>query len=347
VRRYGDPQDPTQGDVHYWNVWHGNQPFSNYLTVQPRFCSEFGFQSFAAPELLDRYTEPEDRNITSPVLEHFQRCREGNQKILNHLSRHFRVPVGWENTLYLSQVLQALSIKVACEHWRRLKPRNMGTIIWQLNDIWPAASWASLDCEGRWKMLHYFERHFYAPLLVSAVDAEDCIDLWATSDLNEALSGELTVQLLDFEGSELWSRRESVALDALDSRAVFRFRPDEITGFAKNRARTVLRFRLHCGKWVSENSHFFVPAKALELTQPKLDWELEETDGNITLRLATDTFAPYVWIRHGPCHGVWSDNGMHLYPGEKRILSFTPRHDCNTDELKQTIRIHDLYSAGF
>ena len=43
----------------------------------------------------------------------------------------------------------------------------MGAIYWQLNDIWPVASWASLDYFGRWKALHYYAKRFFAPVMIS------------------------------------------------------------------------------------------------------------------------------------------------------------------------------------
>ena len=42
-----------------------------------------------------------------------------------------------------------------------------GTLIWQLNDIWQASSWGSLDYGGRWRLLHHFASRFFSPTLVS------------------------------------------------------------------------------------------------------------------------------------------------------------------------------------
>jgi beta-mannosidase len=333
IRVYGEPNDQHRGDTHYWEVWHGGKPFTAYLEVKPRFSSEFGFQSFAAPELFNEFMLPEDRNLTSPVAEYHQRSGIGNPAILNHISRHFRIPVGWENTVYLTQALQAVSIKVACEHWRRIKPHNMGTLIWQLNDIWPAASWSSLDCTGRWKMLHYFERKFYAPLLVSCVAAGDAVEIWGTSDIPAPLSGRLELTLEDFNGKVLDRQRKPVALGKLASRklATYRLANKELAD------QVMLRVRLVCGRHVSTNEHLFVPAKALQLQKPRLIYRLR---GN-KLTIRSNTFTPFVWIRHGKVQGVWSDNGMHLFAGESRTLTFTPRGEA----LPGALQIHDLYSA--
>ena len=347
IRRFGDTADRSRGDVHYWQVWHGDQPFSNYLEVEPRFSSEFGFQSFAAPELLNKVTLPQDRNITTPVMEHFQRSGAGNQKILNHLSRHFRVPAGWEDTLYMSQVLQALSMKVACEHWRRIKPHNMGTLIWQLNDIWPGASWSSMDWEGRWKMLHYAERKFFAPVLVSAVEKDGAVDVWATSDVNRPLDGKLEIRLQGLDGTTHFEQDTQVNLAPLESKRLFTFVPGDVQGGRWPRTRTVLRMALSCGEYSSENTHFFVPAKALELQKPVISRHLRERDDEVELALESDTLVPYVWIRHGDVQGTWSDNGMHLFAGESRTLHFTPRGSYDCSDLEEALVIQHLYQAGW
>jgi beta-mannosidase len=132
--------DPDRGDAHLWSVWHGKQPFEWYRTCTHRFNSEFGFQSFPEPKTTYTYTDPEDRNITSYVMEHHQRSGIGNSTIMTYLLEWFRLPTTFENSLWLSQILQGMAIKYAVEHWRRAMPRGMGTLYWQINDCWPVAS---------------------------------------------------------------------------------------------------------------------------------------------------------------------------------------------------------------
>lgn len=133
--KWGNPQDMTQGDAHYWGVWHRNLPFTEYLKIIPRFCSEFGFQSIPSFESLEPYLEPEeDYNITAPGFEFRQRSPlVGNKSILEHISREFRMPKGFKETIYVSQLLQMIAIKTACEHFRRTSVCK-GALYWQLND---------------------------------------------------------------------------------------------------------------------------------------------------------------------------------------------------------------------
>ncbi len=155
------------GDVHYWGVWHGNEAFTAYRKHHYRFLSEFGFQSFPALQTVRRFTEPQDRNVYSRVMELHQRNTSANGKILNYLSQTYLYPRDFDQLLYCSQLLQAEAIRYGVEHFRRFRGTCMGTVVWQLNDIWPVASWASLDYYGNWKALHYAEKRMFAPLLLS------------------------------------------------------------------------------------------------------------------------------------------------------------------------------------
>lgn len=167
---FDHPNDPTRGDVHYWEVWHGCKPFTDYRNYQFRYLSEFGFQSFPLLKTVESFTEKQDRNIFSYVMEKHQRNNAANGKIMSYLSETFLYPHDFGVLLYSSQLLQAEAIKYGVEHFRRNRGVCMGTIYWQLNDCWPVASWSSIDYFGRWKALHYYARRFFAPVLLSCCE---------------------------------------------------------------------------------------------------------------------------------------------------------------------------------
>jgi len=164
---FDDPNCADRGDAHYWDVWHGGKPFSAYRDYFFRYASEFGFQSFPELKTVKSFTEEADRNIFSRVMEMHQRNAGANGKIMGYLAGTFRYPTDFSHLLYASQLLQAEAIRYGVEHWRRNRGRCMGAIYWQLNDIWPTASWSSIDWFGRWKALHYYAKRFFAPVMIS------------------------------------------------------------------------------------------------------------------------------------------------------------------------------------
>ena len=164
---FDNPNDPSRGDVHYWDVWHGGKPFTEYRKFRFRYLSEFGFQSFPGMKTIESFTLPEDRNIFSYIMEKHQRNNSANGIIMRYMEQTYLYPTSFKAVVYASQMLQADAIRYGVEHFRRHRGVCMGTVVWQLNDIWPVASWASIDYFGRWKALHYMEKRFFAPLLLS------------------------------------------------------------------------------------------------------------------------------------------------------------------------------------
>ena len=211
---FDEPQDPNRGDVHYWDVWHGLKPFTDYRNYLFRYVSEFGFQSFPCMQTIEAFTAPEDRNVFSYVMEKHQRNASANGRIVSYLSQMYLYPGELTDLVYASQLLQAQAMQYGVEHWRRNRndSRCMGAVVWQLNDCWPVASWASIDYFGRWKALHYYEKRFFAPVLISCheegilsqntnVNAEP-FDLKKTARLN--VSNET---LKPFTGKASWALR--------------------------------------------------------------------------------------------------------------------------------------------
>ena len=164
---FDHPNDPDRGDVHYWDVWHGLKPFTAYRKFLFRYVSEFGFQSFPSLATVESFTRKEDRNPFSFVMEKHQRDASANGRIAEYLSQMYLYPGSFDLFIYASQLLQAQAMQYGTEHWRRHRGRCMGAIIWQLNDCWPGVSWSSIDSHGRWKALHYYEKRFFAPVLIS------------------------------------------------------------------------------------------------------------------------------------------------------------------------------------
>ena len=178
-----------------WDVWHEGVPFAAYREHCFRYLSEFGFQSFPCLETIKSFTLPQDRNVFSRVMERHQRNEGANGKILQYLSMTYLYPTRFETLLYASQLLQADAVRYGVEHFRRNRSddRCMGAVYWQLNDIWPVASWASIDYYGRWKALQYAAARFFAPVMISC--EEVCEITARTSVVQEPTPNVITARL--------------------------------------------------------------------------------------------------------------------------------------------------------
>ncbi|WP_108125679.1 beta-mannosidase [Saccharospirillum mangrovi] len=314
---FGDAwHDDHRGDMHFWDVWHEGKSFSAYTEIQPRFCSEFGYQSFPSLELIESITEPADRNVTSPVMEAHQKNLGGNSRIVEMFTRYFRFPVGFDQFLYLSQVQQALAIKTAVEYWRSLRPHCMGTLYWQLNDTWPVASWSSLEYGGRWKQLHYHARRFYQPIQLFWIGDGSQKKLVAVNDLPQqaALSGRW--RLLTLAGQTERSETFDLQLAGGESRVLIELDADQPEQqFAVSAAEA----RVAGQVFDCEATAYFALWKTLNLPLAQVQATTGSEGDAQWLELSTDGPAHFVTLS-SPAAGHWSDNSLTLLPGEPRRL---------------------------
>lgn len=225
--------DDSKGDMHYWSVWHEGKSFEAYYEVTPRFCSEFGFQSFPSLETVKSFASEDEWNISSPVMRHHQRNDMGNSIILSTMSSYFRIPEKFEDQLYVSQVQQAMAIRTAVDYWRSRRPVSMGALYWQLNDNWPVASWSSIEYGGRWKVLHYDAKRFFAPFTPALYAKDGRIHCYLLNDSQETLSGTMLIRRISFSGEILESTEVDAEVNGLTAMQVWEH-PEYQEGEASN-----------------------------------------------------------------------------------------------------------------
>jgi beta-mannosidase len=318
-----DANDKRSGDAHLWEVWHGRQPFEWYRTCEHRFVSEFGFQSLPQLSAIMDFTNPEDRNINSYVMDLHQRSPIGNDAIMQYLLAWFQLPGDIDAVFRGSQILQGLAMKYAIDHWRRSKPRCMGTLYWQLNDCWPAASWSSIDWKGNWKALHYFARRFFAPVTVTGVESieDKSCSVWVVNDRRTTVQANLTWKLITTEGCLVESGSLPVDIPPSSSCNVHQI------SFSNELEvkRMILALALEeDGNFISTDMVLFTRPKYLELFKPAIQYEIvPSTDNTETsiLSISTDRPALWTWIEIPGVVNHFGDNFFHLMPDEKREIS--------------------------
>ncbi len=305
---FDNPNDENRGDVHYWEVWHGLKPFTEYRKFYFRFCSEFGFQSFPSMKTIESFTLPEDRNIFSRVMESHQKNDGANGKILYYLAQNMKYPKDLSSLVYASQILQAEAVKYGVEHWRRHRGRCMGSLYWQLNDCWPVASWSSIDYYGRWKALHYFAKRFYDPVLLSALDEGCTVQLHLTNDLLTQVSGKVHWKLvhrwdglIQEEVRDLTAAPLSVTKDKLL----------DFSGVIEEREEREYYFEytfILDGKQKSHDVLLFTPLKHFEFGKPTISTKIVEEESHYVIYLTTDTMTKYVELELQDADVIFSDN---------------------------------------
>ncbi|WP_117168643.1 beta-mannosidase [Paraliobacillus sediminis] len=340
-----DPRNPDVGDVHYWDVWHGQKPFTDYRNFYFRFCSEFGFQSFPALKTIESYTEPKDRNIFSRIMEKHQKNEDANGKILYYLSENFLYPKDFDSLVYTSQLLQAEAIKYGVEHWRRNRGRCMGSLYWQLNDCWPVASWSSIDYYGRWKALHYFTKKFYAPILLSVEEEGKCAAIHVTNDTFKQVNGEVKWKLCSNNSEVIVEGSLSTIVDPLSAKKCKELDFTDI--LTEERMRDTY---LECTMYLNDSIYssttvLFTKPKHFEFLDPKLSIDVKDQGDSFEVAVKANNFTKYIELS-ADVEAKFSDNYFDLSSGDVRqitVLKDSLDKNLSADQFRENITVRSIY----
>ena len=322
-----DPNGENFGDCHDWD--------SDHISARgryQRYVSEFGFQSLPDIKTVESFTFPEDRrDINTPIMQKHQRSGCGNELIMAQLTRLFGDPSDLEELIYLSQLTQAESVGYRVEHLRRNRGRCMGALYWQLNDIWPVTSWASIDYFGRFKALQYAAKRFFSPVLLSCegngelqIESGLCSGFGArlciTNDTLSDISGEVFWQLRDAKSNIVSEGSERVTVRALSAKWLEPLNIGEILPCEHHLSYTFVVD----GKTVGEGHTLFTAPKNYSFIDPCLEYRIEGNEIVIISR----AFAKAVKIYSTEGDLMLDDNYFDMEAGERRIriLSGEPQN---------------------
>jgi beta-mannosidase len=269
-----------------------------------------------------------------------QRSSIGNGTIANYMARHFNEPKDFEHYLFMSQLLQAEGMKVAMEAHRIKKPYNMGSLVWQLNDCWPVASWSSIDYFGRWKALHYYIKRAFEDIIIAFDDDTHHVKIHGISDQYEELNAILVIELINLNGKLQTTEEEKIRLKANSSGEIWKKSKKEL--MKKHQKEEVyLRAKIVMDqKVIAENTYFFVPHKDLELEIPDIKYGFVEKDDRLFVELNSNKTALAVCFGYGDLKLLFSDNYFTLHAKESKLVEIFS--DAEAFEIKNKLIVTSL-----
>lgn len=318
------------GDRHAWEVWHGTDmgagggPYTDYgqaghyrryANDRGKFISEFGIH--ASPELatLERWIEPATLGIHSDSFDAHMKDRPKDKG-----DALLRISTGLPKTMteYVDATMaaQAEGLKFGIEHYRRRQPHCSGTLVWQLNDVWPGFSWSVLDYDAMPKASYYALKRVYAPVLASFTESGSGLELWVTNSSPHDLTCTATVRITDRRGDE----RLSVTVDI-----------DVRTGGSKRVWAQSEPLRTGEMVWVSSggddfprNRYFAGEVQDLPRSDSPVRVSLASAgDSHAVATVTADTFAYQVRLL-GPWSGMRASDGyFDLVAGESVDVTLT------------------------
>jgi beta-mannosidase len=339
---WGHPESLKEGDSHYWGVWWGKEPFSNYKKKVGRFMSEFGFQGFPDIETIRRFTLPADRVPTSEAMKSHEKNPEGFAIIDEYLKRDYKTPKDFNSYDYVSQLLQAEGMKTAIEAYRRAMPTCMGSLFWQFNDCWPGITWSARDYFGKKKAFFYWLKDLYAPVLISPVQEEGMLKIYVVSDKINALPADIQLRLVDFAGNDLWKSTFPVDIPGNLSKVCLMTSLGSIIPDL-DKKKSMLITELYVGKdTLARNIMYFTEPKNLALETPDIQRTITETENGYLITLSTDKLAKNVML-YSSFKGEYSDNFFDLVPGYPKKVTFTTK--VKNSAFPGMLKIMTLFDA--
>lgn len=334
--------EPHMGDSHYWRVWHGKEPISQYNVERSRFFSEYGFQSFPEFESIKIYApNKEDWSITSEVMMAHQRGGDfANELIKDYLTKNYKEPKDFENFLYANQVLQGDAIKTAIEAHRRDMPYCMGTLYWQHNDCWPVASWSSRDYYRRWKAQHYFTKEAFRDILISPIADETSLKVFLVSDRLNDSKGVLSIKVLKMDGTEV--KHLSYKVNALKNRSCIAYQENLTSLLGDMQKEDVVictEFKDQRGNLYT-NNYFLVHPKDINFIEPFIEQKINPICGGYAVTLKADCFIRAVFLSIDGIDNFFEDNYFDILP--KKEITIKVKTNIPFDKFKQELKIKYL-----
>lgn len=356
-----NPQNSHYGDVHFYDYikdcWNP-ETFPN-----PRFASEYGYQSYPSFETMSSIITSDEQLVwNSSLLFHRQHHVRGNFEIEQFIQHHFELPHAANTSkdylrymIYLSQIVQALCIKYESEHYRRLQENlingeghTMGTLYWQLNDIWQGPSWSSIEYGGKWKMLHYYVTKFFAPSIVSAYISGDLLHVYLIQDHltfqeeKRKYLVNITLQTFKKFGIE-WD--DSFIMDR--SKIV----KHSVKIYQKNLTElpltdySFIKIQLshpNFGGIVSDTEVFISNFTSKNIMNPNLRIaQLKQlTETSMTIEIRCDRPAVFVWLESSLVEN-FNDNGF-IMTSPYKLVTINYKSTGRRDDLVDSIKIYSL-----
>ncbi|XP_056422453.1 beta-mannosidase isoform X2 [Hyla sarda] len=358
-----NPYDNHYGDVHYYNYMTDCWNWTSY--PKPRLASEYGFQSWPSFSTIHKVSSPEDWSYSSNFSTHRQHHDSGNEQMIFQAGLHYKMPKNidpmkqFHDTLYLTQVMQAQCVKLQTEFYRRSQSEivngqgfTMGALYWQLNDIWQAPSWSSIEYNGKWKMLHYYAKDFFAPVAASAFEYQDTLNVYGVSDLLKNLSFKLVITVYKWDSLVPVCERvtDEFILKSRTSKLIYKESIPELLSRCGNttRQQSVVVFYLLHNENISgsKNWHFLSSLKEAQgLLKSNITVSISIEEAAFVFTLISSSPSAFVWLDVWDISGRFSDNGF-LLIAEKTVVYFYAWEPTTIDDLKKSLHIstiQDIY----
>ena len=330
-----DPNSQTSGNRHQWDIWSKWIDYTKVVSDDSLFITEFGFQGPANKSTFEKYLPKQERKIQSEVFEFHNKQIEGPERVTRFLSAHLPLTTRWDEYIFLTQLNQGFALKMCLEHWRFNQPTTNGNIIWQLNDTWPATSWALIDSELKPKMAYYFVKNSFAPIAAGFKNHENFFEILGLNQTSKDFVGRLEMLTLNSASGEIFKKQK--ILVRLNHESISVLAKLEKTDFLDDSNLVIVSLYDEKKNLVHRNVQIFKPWKYLTLPKAKIKVNLKEKRGEQFAVVTANK--PAFFVDLISTDGEFSDRGFIVLPKEKIKVGF---RSTRRKPAKKKINVYSL-----
>jgi beta-mannosidase len=380
-RYYNTSSSEIYGNTDYYNYnsavafqW-GNYPVG-------RFSNEFGFHSMPSIQTWRQAVDEKDLTLQSEVVrlrnrhyppggldKNFEASDNGMDEMVTAVHLYYPAPdkinpaANFSAWCHATQIFQADFYSSQIQFYRRgsgMPERQLGSLYWQLEDIWQAPTWAGIEYGGRWKVLHYIAKDRYKNVIISPFFDPDTgrLEIYATSDLFDSVKANATFTWYDWSGKPLKTAttidaKNSFEIGAINTTKVAAWKIDEALKGIDNSSVVLKMDIIAVGNlpnskkeqvFTHQNWYHPVPLSKVKLEDPGL--KITHNAEKKVFRIeATKAIAPWVWIDY-PAGAVvtFEDNGFWLKPGDSRDLTYEVQSDETAGKWATGVTVESLWN---
>ncbi|KAI9665657.1 MAG: hypothetical protein M1821_003591 [Bathelium mastoideum] len=379
-RYYNTTPGSVYGETDFYN-YDSSLAFNTSALPVGRFSNEFGFHSMPSLQSWAEEVSPEDWYFNSSVVllrnqhyppgdlntTNFRNTSLGMGEMTVAVQNWYPVPektdtvANFSAWCHATQIFQADFYTFEIEFYRRgsgMPNRQLGSLYWQLEDIWQAPTWAGIEYDGRWKVLHYRAKDIYQNVIISPFLNRTTGDLevYVTSDLWTAATGTANFSFYSWDGTPLnlsTPAEAAVNVGAINSTRVFSTNiNDSLKGY--DISNVVLNVQTEVqGSPINQNttqtfshSSWLAMSRlgAAKFVDPGLTLSYSNVTSKFTVT-ATSGVAAWVWLDYGSGAVIaFDDNGFWLAKGESREIGYTTKSDSTNGSWVNGVTVQSMYN---
>lgn len=335
---------PDFGDTHLWHVWHGLRKLEFYRKMNTRFCSEFGIESLPSLNAIEIFSDGHPYDGTNaPIAKAHQKCIGGNAKIKYYMLSKFWTPKRFEDTVYLSQLTQAICVKNATEGWLVKKGVCNGALYWQYNDCWGVNSWSGMDYYGNMKALQYAARRFNQNIILSIQLDKNTADIYLVNDGADERKVRTVCGIRAYGGKEIYSLTNTLSISADCASKIASL--DLKTLLKRNKAKDCYIYATAYGadgEILSEETLPLTAENKARLPKANLSLSLEQVGNTAKVTVTSDNYARFVELRLKGHATMLSDNYFDLLPSQSKTISFEIPDGEDLQSVEKLLSVRSL-----